>query len=320
MQKIDEILESKNINEVTRKQYRAKLLILSNEEIPTTLTFMTKQVAIKKFLEENYAKSTQVSYYATLMSVISVLMKEDEGKWGKHYKYYSDILDRKNKELKEDRSMKPKEQNAWLTREVLAGYKEKFIKESKELSKKEVLGKKEFTKLMGYTTASLYIMNPPRRNVDYQEMYVIKSMNKKTNYDNDGKNYLDLNANKMTFNIYKTASTYNRQEVNISPDLRGMIDRYLKHHPLLEWIIGGHAIPFLVTFEGEKYNDVNAITRILNKAFDGRNVGSSMLRNMYLTNKYHDCMMGLENDAKDMGTSLDVIRNFYLKDGGDNIV
>ena len=52
MEKIDEILESKDIKEVTRKQYRATLLKLNNFIEPTTLTFMTKGNAIKKILKK----------------------------------------------------------------------------------------------------------------------------------------------------------------------------------------------------------------------------------------------------------------------------
>jgi hypothetical protein len=172
MEKIDEILESKDIKEVTRKQYRATLLKLNNFIEPTTLTFMTKGNAIKKILKNN-AKSTQRSSYATLMSVISVLMKEDEKRWGKHYIYYKKILDKMNMELREDHSLSQKEEDAWISREELDSYMKKFIKNSKELSKKQELDTIEFRNLMRDTIASLYVLNPPRRNLDYQEMYVV---------------------------------------------------------------------------------------------------------------------------------------------------
>ena len=38
-----------------------------------------------------------------------------------------------------------------------------------------------------------------------------------------------------------------------------------------------------------------------------------MLRNLYLTNKYGDMVEELKNDVKDMGTSVDVALNNYIK-------
>jgi hypothetical protein len=70
---------------------------------------------------------------------------------------------------------------------------------------------------------------------------------------------------------------------------------------------------FLVSFVGEPYTQNNSITRILNKIFDGK-VGASMLRKLYLTNKYGDTLDELKSDVAQMGTSVDVAKNNYIKD------
>ena len=44
-----------------------------------------------------------------------------------------------------------------------------------------------------------------------------------------------------------------------------------------------------------------------------KKIGSSMLRNMYLTNKYGDLMKELKTDVSDMGTSVGVAMNNYIK-------
>ena len=38
-----------------------------------------------------------------------------------------------------------------------------------------------------------------------------------------------------------------------------------------------------------------------------------MLRNLYLSNKYSNIVEDLKNDVKDMGTSVDVALNNYIK-------
>ena len=55
------------------------------------------------------------------------------------------------------------------------------------------------------------------------------------------------------------------------------------------------------------------ITRIFNKIF-GKHIGSSMLRNMYLSNKYYGVIEELKDDVQSMSTSVDVALNKYIKE------
>jgi hypothetical protein len=63
---------------------------------------------------------------------------------------------------------------------------------------------------------------------------------------------------------------------------------------------------------GEPISKSSDITKILNKIF-GRYIGSSMLRNIYLTSKYGSMMKELKDDTSDMGTSVDVAMNTCIK-------
>ena len=93
----------------------------------------------------------------------------------------------------------------------------------------------------------------------------------------------------------------------------GVITSYLKFHPLRnEFKTKSSVIPLLVDHEGAPFTSNNAITRILNKVF-GKKIGVSMLRNIYLTDKYGDKIGELEQDAKEMGTSASTIQNQYVK-------
>ena len=72
------------------------------------------------------------------------------------------------------------------------------------------------------------------------------------------------------------------------------------------------SFPFLVDANNIQFETKNSITRILNKIFD-KKIGSSMLRNIYLTSKYSDNLNELQKDAKAMGTSASTIENQYIK-------
>ena len=55
------------------------------------------------------------------------------------------------------------------------------------------------------------------------------------------------------------------------------------------------------------------ITKILNKIFNKKN-SSSMLRNIFLTDKHTDERTALKNDTKNMGTFVSVALNNCIRD------
>jgi glutathionyl-hydroquinone reductase len=125
-------------------------------------------------------------------------------------------------------------------------------------------------------------------------------------------NYLNLTDNNFIFKNFKTKKTYKEQVVPISDNLLDIVKVYLKFHPLKKEIKKKLQVPLLVDFEGNPYNNSNDITRILNKIFD-KKIGSSLLRNIYLTDKYSDQQKELALDVKNMGTSKGTAESNYIK-------
>jgi len=126
-------------------------------------------------------------------------------------------------------------------------------------------------------------------------------------------NYLDLDNKKFHFNNYKTNKTYSTQTTDISEELYSVIIKFLKFHPEFKQLKKkGCSFPFLVDANNIQFETKNSITRILNKIFT-KKIGSSMLRNIYLTSKYSDNLNELQKDAKAMGTSASTIENQYVK-------
>ena len=73
------------------------------------------------------------------------------------------------------------------------------------------------------------------------------------------------------------------------------------------------AVPFIVNPQGQAYTNNNDFTRILYKIFDGQKVGVSMLRKIFLTDKYKDALDELKSDSQAMGTSTSTIQDHYIK-------
>ena len=126
-------------------------------------------------------------------------------------------------------------------------------------------------------------------------------------------NYLDIDKQQFIFNNYKTQGKYNSVILPIEDELMQVISLYLSNHPEKSKLKNKtYNIHFLKTFYNEDIIKSQDITRLLNKIF-GKSVGSSLLRNMYLSNKYSNIVGDLKNYTKNMGTSVDVALSTYIK-------
>ena len=161
--------------------------------------------------------------------------------------------------------------------------------------------------MLNYLIISLYILQAPRRNIDYTLMKISSDMTD-TNF-----NYLDLKNKQFIFNNYKTQGKYNSVNITIEPDLFIVINKYIKIHPEFKKMKNkSYNFHFLVNYNRDEINKSQNMTLLLNKIFN-KKIGSSMLRNMFLTTKYGKIMKELKVDVADMGTSVDVALNNYIK-------
>ena len=128
----------------------------------------------------------------------------------------------------------------------------------------------------------------------------------------DWKDVLEIKK-QFIFNVYKTAKTHGQQKVAIPDGLFHLIQIYLKFHPIHK---GNKkfapSFVFLVSADGSALMAVNAITRILNRVF-GKKVAASMLRHIYLSDKYD--VTEMKEDAEAMGHSLSQQRAYLKGDG-----
>jgi hypothetical protein len=121
------------------------------------------------------------------------------------------------------------------------------------------------------------------------------------------KNYYHIPSKQFIFQRYKTQKKYGKQVIDIPENLNNILTEYLKRHngkTKTEYSL-------LVKYDGEVITTNNAITRILNKIFH-KNIGSSMLRHIFLTSKYENINEEKEKDAQAMGHSVDQQNKYVL--------
>jgi hypothetical protein len=313
--KLYDFLKSKNITESSLKLYLNNLRRLNGGEFPKNFSFLKNVDGILEKLNQ-YKPNTRRSY---LIAIVTTLKHEPKLK--KLYSTYYEHLEKYNKEGAKNNEKSDTQKQNWINQSEVKEIYDNITSSVKPLLERKKAKRPtqaEYDKLLQWVTLSLYILQKPRRNADYQHCLIVNTM--PTGELPQSTNFLNLSNGKWYFNNYKTKGTYKTQEIDATPEMLDVIKSYLKYHPLGKTLKKKSGqIPLLVDYEGNPFTSINAITRILNKVF-GKRIGASMLRNIYLTDKYSDQMKEIQQDAEMMGTSTNTIQSQYIKTDGDNVI
>jgi hypothetical protein len=302
---LNKIFECKNMGENSKNLYIKNIIKLNDNKPIKNLNFLKNHDEILKKIEK-YKQNTKRTY---IISIVSLLKCVNDNKFKKTLNYFYDMMMNLNKELKTSNNKTENEKENWMTSEELNNIYMSLNDEINKMINNKYLNNDQYNKLLDFLLLSLYLLNPPRRNKDYQNMKIIKVYKNDMNKDY---NYLDITNNNFIFNNYKTQKTYKQQIFEVGEELMNIINLYMKYHPNKKEFKDKKIINFIVSYNGEPFKNVNDITRRLNKIFN-KNIGVSMLRKIYLTTKYKDSNNEMKEDAEKMGTSNNVIENNYIK-------
>ena len=89
----------------------------------------------------------------------------------------------------------------------------------------------------------------------------------------------------------------------VPPELQAILKVWLKHKHKSDFL--------LVDSDGKPFGSVK-LGRALNKIF-GKKISVSMLRNIYLTDKFAEPIKALAEATASMGTSSNTAMNHYIK-------
>lgn len=77
-----------------------------------------------------------------------------------------------------------------------------------------------------YVLLALYILHPPRRVIDYSNMWFLSKELK--NLPTDKNYFINVKDPYFLFNNYKTSNTYGTQKIYLSPEMNEVIQKYIK--------------------------------------------------------------------------------------------
>ena len=250
---------------------------------------------VKKYLE-TLTPATRKN----VMTSIIVLLKSYNTKkstLNKYQNYFEELVH--NYENNYDNQIKSeKETKNWITQKQVI----QKIKELESLIQKyniKRLTKKQEDIIQQHLILSLYTEIPPIRN-DYAQMKVYYEKEEK------GQNYINLKNKVIVLNKYKTAKTYGEKKIDIPDKIIKIIERWIN-------ITGNEYL--LINIRDRNPMTNNGLTKYLNKIFKPKKVSTTLLRKLYLSEKYpviHD-RKDMKKDAYVMGHSLDTQQGIYRK-------
>jgi hypothetical protein len=273
----------------------SKLKKLNGNKVPTDVQFLKNTKSILEQIELIPNPNTRRSSFIAVVSVL-----KGNKKFKKVYDVYHAEMMKINSVLNKDSfksdSTKAKQDNVNMT-DILSRQKD-LAAIMPIIQKKKTITGEQLKQLHDLVVVSLYTLLPPRRNIDYSEMVIGAPTEDKT------KNY--YHAGNFYFNNYKTKTTYKQQVVDIPEDFNSILKTWIKLKPK-----GSESL--LVNLQTNAKYKPSDMTKLLKHVFQNEHIGVSVLRNVFLSEKYSGLMGDLKKDAEQMGTSLGVAENTYIK-------
>lgn len=307
----EDMIQQRDLTDSSANLYMSLLCRMNQSVAFNNLGFLKKrQDEILEFIGQ-YAPETEKNYLTAAVAALSTVKESHLYKTS--FKFYTE----KHKELliklgeidPKDKTQAQAEN--WVSQEFVDSRWDELNEKVNSFKANRSVTKAQFETLVDLLVLSLFVKIAPRRNQDYLSCYIMLRPMKAEEKEPSVKNYLNVQDKEFEFNIYKTAKFYGQQIVPISDELMNVVNTWIKFHPLLQGTGRKPVeVPLFVNHTGTRQSTVNFITLRLHKIFDGKKIGASMLRHIYITDKFGATMDEMEETAEMMGHSIEEQRDY----------
>lgn len=233
----------------------------------------------------------------TLLSALFVLTGKDE---------YKVSMDKKIVEHNENEKLQTKndkQETNMITKTEVQALLNNIKNRVSVIYKNNDVSSKSINVLVNYILLCLVsgVYMEPRRSMDWVLM-------KTTISDDTAFNYYDKKNNKFIFNKYKTSKTYKQQTEPVPKELTKILNKYIGY------VKDINTSGFLLFNISNNALTAPEIAMRLNKLF-GKNISTSMLRHIYLSEKYANIpsLVELQKTATAMGHSIPQMLEYIKK-------
>ena len=295
MTNLMETLTSEKLSQKTIEMYLIKLRILNDNKPFDSLAFLKAKPTIKAKLEAIANDNTRKSYVASIVAILN----RQKGKAYETLNNYYRVLFAKERSIFAEKPTDVKtetQKENWLSWDEVKAVFDKLKVKAEDAAKKPRLSNADRKVIENYMILALYVLQPPRRN-DWYYTVIGKG-------DNEKKNYVDIQDGKYYFNNFKTAKS-GKEVIDVPDEIMPVLKWYIKHMNLNDG-------DYLLFPDDDMRTNSNRMTKSLNSIL-GKKVGASMLRHIYLSNKYGKVLNEQEADANFMAHSVGTAKT-YIKD------
>jgi len=302
-----------NLKESSIKTYISNLNKLANDvgiKKINNLIFLQHGSNVMKMIEKK-KPNTQKTYLA----VIIVVLKAIDAKQNL-IDYYTEKMNKLAENYQENMAKQEKSESQKENWMELSDLRKFLDKQGREITRlrlwtKPKLSPKEFDQIQKFVAGSLYLAddaNPPLRS-DYADMKLICSNDYGKLSDEEKKdNYIvDVNKSNKFFHLgdYKTSGKYGIKKIKVGKKLNSILNKWFKINETGYLLVNNRKQPMTP----------NGLTKYINRVFEdtGKKIGVSLLRHIYISNKFP-----AKNDEKQevadlMGHSVDEQTNYSKK-------
>jgi hypothetical protein len=290
----ENLKEKKKISDTSCQVYLRNLKKLNGGKAFDNFDFLKEVEETLKQLD-SFKETTKRNYLISIVSVLGLYPEQKET----HDKYHQLMMQKKEEIEKKSEDLTKTQEDNWVNWQEVKDQLKLLEEKVAIFYKKKQITDDDFLVLLSYLILALYVLIPPRRNKDYSLMRVVQNFTPDLSTDF---NYYDLTKKKFIFNNYKTSKKYGRYDLSVPNALKTVINKYLKHRASKFALDDQDNKPFLIRPDGTVLDKSNSITKVLNKVF-GKSIGSSMLRHIFLSDKYLATFKASKLDAEQMAHS-----------------
>ena len=245
-----------------------------------------------------YLETLKDTTSKNVLTSIIVGLSTDSGTPEEVLKYYKDLLAQKNSvfmKAYQKHELSEKDIDNWATPQEIKDIKKSLAKRVTGITVKKATPE-DINKLQEYVVLSLYTDLPPIRN-----NFANTILTDDPDFVSD-KNVVNLATGIFSMKDYKTRKTYGDKDIELPKKLVRLIKKWARYNKT------GY---LLINTSTKKPVTSNGITKLLNKVFHPKKISTTLLRKIYLSNKYK--VSDKTDDANIMGHSEGTQQLIYTK-------
>ena len=259
------------------------------------LSRLHKYKKVSKYLDDLVDTTSK-----NILTAIIVALKSDPNTPVKVLEKYNKLLEQKTKKFFKDynlHQMTEKDSQNWVTKTEVDQIKKKLKNNIPDI-KHTTPQRKDLEAFQQYLILLLYTELPPLRNnfsntiITDDPDIALRSI----------ENAVDLKNKQFVLKNYKTDNVYGTKIIKLPNTIIKLIKKWIKINKT------GY---LLINTTNQTPMTSNGITKYLNKIFNPKKVSTTILRKLYLSNKYS--VKEMENDAYIMGHSVNTQQLVYRK-------